>query len=211
MRQKDIFCDAVVRTDDGTEFRVHRVILSSFSDYFLVLFNQEKRKGVSGTPSIRITGISSRIMKLVLDFIYGEKCEISEENMLELIVTADYLGVIGLMRYSEQFIVAAINKDNCVRMMRFGRARGPTGIYKAAKLFILADFVEIVALKRDEIMQLTFEQFHELIIDDLLNVKNEELVWTYCLDWMNQDLTARKPHLIQLMTACRLALLNAQV
>lgn len=231
LRQKDIFCDAVIRVDDGTEFNVHRVILSSCSDYFLALFRNaaNNKNNTSSTsnrsrsarnappPAVqqpagnyRIAGINGPAMTLALEYIYDAKCRIDSTNMLELLVVGDYLGVLGLVKYCEDYIISAMDTDNCVTLMRFGRHRDYPRIYDAAKLYILSDFVNVMTLKRGVMLDLTADQFQELIEDDRLRVKQEDFVWESCLAWMDHK-PNRQQFLIPLMMSCRLALITPQV
>lgn len=227
LRQKDIFCDAVIRVDDGTEFSVHRVILSACSDYFLALFRNSndkvhkpirnnnrsrsaKNSANASTGNYKIAGINGPAMTLALDYIYDAKCHIDCSNMLELLVVGDYLGVLGLVKYCEDFIISAISTENCVILMRFGKHRTYPPIYEAAKLFILSDFVHIMTARRGVMLDLSADQFEELIRDDRLRVKQEDLVWESCLAWLGNG-PDRRQFLVPLMMSCRLALITPQV
>lgn len=243
LRQKDIFCDAIIRVDDGTEFTVHRLILGACSDYFLALFRnangtsnttnttnnniksppvkvnnrsrppknpvQSSSSGNSSISSYEIRGIRGCAMTLALEYIYDAKCGIAASNMLELLLVGDYLGVLGLVRYCEDFIMSAIDVDNCVTLMRFGRHREYQRIYDAAKLFILSDFVHILEARREAMLDLPLDQFQELLRDDRLRVKQEDLVWEACLTWMGHRPQERRQHLVALLMSCRLALTTA--
>lgn len=228
LRQKDIFCDAVIRVDDGTEFVVHRVILSACSDYFLALFRNTNNLGNSKnsilatnrsrtaknqtrapTGSFKIPGIRAPAMALVLDYIYDAKCSTDPSNMLELLVVGDYLGVLGMVRYCEDYIMSAIDTENCITLMRFGKHRAYPRIFEAAKLFILADFVNLMDVKRSSLLDLPVDQFQELIRDDKLRVKQEDYVWEACLAWMAHQ-PERRQFLVSLLMSCRLALITPQ-
>lgn len=210
LRQKDIFCDALIRVEDGTEFTVHRVILSACSDYFLALFRNIKSNSSNRMTTFKIPGIRGSAMKLALDYIYDAKCNLDTSNMLELLVVGDYLGVLGLVKYCEAFVISAINMANCVTLLRFGKHREYPHIYDAAKLYILSEFSNVMTCKRAEMLSLTADQFIELIQDDRLKVKLEDYVWDYCLDWINYG-PDRAQNLLSIMLACRLALVTSQV
>lgn len=214
LRQKDIFCDALIRVDDGTEFSVHRVILSACSDYFLALFRNNGLTAAempnNKSNCYHVRGIRAPAMALVLEYIYDTKCKIDKQNMLELLVVGDYLSVLGLVAYCEDFAIAAISLENCVSLMRFGRNREYLRIYEAAKLFILSDFMNIMAEQGSAILDLSEDQFQELIKDDRLCVKQEDFVWECCTNWLMHK-PDRTQFLISLMSACRLALVTHQV
>lgn len=214
LRQKDIFCDAVIRVDEGTEFSVHRIILCACSDYFLALFRNNGNTAAempnNKNNCYHVRGIRAPAMTLVLDYIYDTKCMIDDTNMLELLVVGDYLSVLGLVAYCEEFIMSVINVDNCVSLMRFGKYREYLRIYEAAKLFILSDFMNIIAKKGPAMMDLSGDLFQELIQDDRLRVKQEDFVWECCTNWIMHK-PDRAQYLLPLMLACRLALISQQV
>lgn len=222
LRQKDIFCDAVIRVDDGTEFSVHRVVLSTCSDYFLALFRNENNSANRSRPvkkprkaqpptedSYKIVGIRSPAMELVLDYIYDAKCGINTQNMVELLLVGDYLGVLGLVKYSEDFIISALDTENSVSMMRFGKHREYPRLFEAAKLFILSHFVELMTVQRSAMLELSMELFLELLSDDRLRVKQEDQVCEACLAWLGEK-KERKQHLVALLLSCRLSLITPQ-
>lgn len=81
---------------------------------------------------------------------------------------------------------------------------------KVVKMYILRHFNEIAA-KSQEILQISFDIFFEIINDDLLNVKAEEPVWECCLRWIDYDVDYRKQFVPKLLSGVRLGLMNLQV
>lgn len=77
-------------------------------------------------------------------------------------------------------------------------------------MYVLRNFVEI-ALKNAELMELPFEQFHEIIRDDMLNCKDEEPIWECCLSWIDSDPNNRREYVRQLLGGVRLGLLSPKV
>lgn len=153
LRQNDIFFDAVIRVDDGTEFTVHRAILSAYSEFFRALFRWKN----PNSNSYKLSGVSGPAMSLVLDFIYNSKCSIDRTNMLELLVAGDYLGVLDLVKYCEDFVISAIARSNCIMLMHFGKDHNYPRIYEVAKHFILDDFEHLMAVKYKAMLDLTFD------------------------------------------------------
>lgn len=78
------------------------------------------------------------------------------------------------------------------------------------KAYVLRHFNEI-ATKSQEILQISFEIFFEIIKDDMLNVKDEEPVWECCLRWVDYDVDYRKQFVPKLLSGCRLGLMNLHV
>lgn len=68
-----------------------------------------------------------------------------------------------------------------------------------------------IAAESDEIILLQFEEFINVIDDELLNVKDEETVWECCLRWLDHNPVERQRYVTQLLKAVRLGLLNTNV
>lgn len=83
-------------------------------------------------------------------------------------------------------------------------------LYQVAHLYLLRNFEE-VAVKSDELLQLPMEELFVVLNDDLLNVKDEYLVWECILRWIKNDAETRKISLPKLLTSIRLGCLHATV
>lgn len=90
------------------------------------------------------------------------------------------------------------------------RAFSCTKLYQNSRLYILRNFPKI-SVESNEIIQLQFEEFHKIVSDELLNVKDEETVWNCCLRWIDHDPFARHSYVTHLLKAVRLGLLNTNV
>lgn len=83
-------------------------------------------------------------------------------------------------------------------------------LYKVAHLYVLRNFEEI-AVKSSQLMELPVEELYSILNDDLLNVKDEYLVWQCILRWIEHDRETRKMQISKLLSAIRLGCLNATV
>lgn len=68
-----------------------------------------------------IPGISSSIMRKVVDYAYLRHCDITEHNVHELMVISDYVGMVGLMKLCIEFLINTLTPTNCVKRMLFAR------------------------------------------------------------------------------------------
>lgn len=74
----------------------------------------------SGTPTnIRIAGIGDHVMAKIIDYAYLRSCDLTEENVFEILVIADYLALRSLMDFCIQFLVDHLKPENCINVMRF--------------------------------------------------------------------------------------------
>lgn len=70
---------------------------------------------------VTIKYVRSEIMQCVIDFAYSYACTIDEENIIELIVTAEYFCFPQLVNRCCRFIVDNLRPTNCISMMLTSR------------------------------------------------------------------------------------------
>lgn len=72
-------CDVILLADDGVQIPAHKVILSSSSTFFHLLFTanfKEKNEKI-----ISIKEIDSDILETIIRYIYTSKLDITEKNI----------------------------------------------------------------------------------------------------------------------------------
>lgn len=65
--KQETFCDYVL-VAEGVEFKVHRVVMASCSDYFKVMLTGEMRESREGKVDLK--GVSANGLRVVVDFAY---------------------------------------------------------------------------------------------------------------------------------------------
>lgn len=66
-----------------------------------------------------VKGIGDHVMAKIIDYAYLRSCDLTEENVFEILVIADYLALISLMDYCIDYLVDHLKPENCVNIMRF--------------------------------------------------------------------------------------------
>ncbi|XP_026463308.1 kelch-like protein 10 [Ctenocephalides felis] len=206
MRQNNLLCDAVIRVDDGTCFPVHRAILCACSSYFRALFTTSLN---NERTDVTLSGLRAQVVSQIIEYSYLRRVDVGSEAVHELLVAADYLGVLGVLKLCCDLLQAGLKPDNCIGVMRFARARFCHDLELAARAYLMRHFVT-VATQSDEILGLPLKDLEAIVSDDELNVKNEEVVWECVLRWINFDPETRKQHVVTLMKAIRLGLLDTR-
>ncbi|XP_001845460.2 kelch-like protein 10 [Culex quinquefasciatus] len=205
MRLSNTLCDATIHQDEFT-FRVHRAILSSCSDYFRTLFTTSVP---SEKDTITIAGIRGAIMERIIKYAYLRECDVREEDMFEMYAAADYLGMASLQERCIQYIKKVLRPSNAVVIMLYARQRMCPQLYAYTRAYIMRHFVEI-SRRCADLMNLELDDLYELLSDETLNVKDEEMVWQCCVRWIKHDPGSRAQHVAKLMKAVRLGLLRTQ-
>ncbi|CAG0884895.1 unnamed protein product [Cyprideis torosa] len=207
LRQKTLLCDAVLRTEDGGEFPIHRAILTASSSYFKALFtsslNQEDKRDVL------IPGITAEYLDLIIDYAYSRQTRINEENVTEVLVAADQYGVEGMIKDCTAFIGERINAQNCFGILNFARSYFCETLEKMALKYIMKYF-PLVAEASDEFLAQPIEVISAILDSETLNIRNEEIAWEAALKWIKHDETNRKRYVVDLLKTIRLGLLDSQ-
>ncbi|XP_060761234.1 kelch-like protein 10 [Neoarius graeffei] len=197
-------CDVLIKVD-GAEFHAHKIILCGCSNYFTALFTSSYCPPDKHEYSI--PDISSEMMELIMEYAYTYRVHITEENVHELLITADYLMVRSLVSECCAFLKAQLCLENCIGIWCFACVHAFEKLKQQAFRFILHNFEEMVRIS-EEFLELTVEQLGEIIENDELNVKQENVVFETILQWMRHAPQSRNAHMGVLLARVRLALLT---
>lgn len=110
------FTDAVVKVEDS-EFRVHKFILATHSEYFKSVFTtthefQENRSGI-----VTLREYSASSMRNALSYMYTGKVDRDFEPM-EGFKLADYLGCSSYKQFCKSQMMLNLNKENALDALR---------------------------------------------------------------------------------------------
>lgn len=68
---------------------------------------------------INLKTIESPTMELILQYIYMRQIDISYDNVLDVMRTADYLCIDGLVQLCHEFLIECLEPENCVTLLQF--------------------------------------------------------------------------------------------
>ncbi|VVC41496.1 BTB/POZ domain,SKP1/BTB/POZ domain,BTB/Kelch-associated [Cinara cedri] len=172
-----------------------------------ILFTTTLHEGEN--TKIYLKQIESSAMESVLQYIYTRQIDLNYDNVLEVMRTADYFCIDGLVELCHWYLVECLGPDNCVKILQFSDDYyfGPLG--DAAFRYIVKEFMT-VAEQGDELMNLTQGEFKRIIEDSQLNVKREEFVWDVLLQWVDMDPENRKNDLVHLLPMVRFGLMDSK-
>ncbi|KAL1471951.1 hypothetical protein MTO96_039645 [Rhipicephalus appendiculatus] len=112
MRSAGMLCDGLLKTSDGGEFTVHRVVMASCSEYFRALFgsplNKVRRK------EVLVPGVSKATMAIIVEFAYKRVTWVGCDNVESLLEAADYLCVMGMVKDCCDFLLSIMAPENCI-------------------------------------------------------------------------------------------------
>ena len=96
-RGEEKFCDVTLWTENES-FKCHQVILSASSTFFERILS--RNQGTSNA-SVYLHGISSKLLRSLVTFMYEAEFTISQEDIPELLHAASVLEIKGLCKMGD--------------------------------------------------------------------------------------------------------------
>ena len=204
LRRQEHLCDITLVTKDDKEFKAHRNVLSAASPFFLKLLQSDMKENREGI--VRFEEISGAVMEDVLKFIYTGSVEVIQENVEDLIATANYLLIPGLKTVSERFLEEQMSESNCVSTFYFAEMYQCDELITSSTKFIHANFASVAEM--DEFLNLEAKEVERWISSDEISVAVEADVFKIVLKWIEQNKSVRKALFEQLFRHVRLTFLS---
>ncbi|NXI50591.1 KLH10 protein, partial [Chloroceryle aenea] len=192
---------------DGVEFSAHKIILCRCSNYFRALFSS--RWNTTENRVHKISGTTPEIMGLIIEYTYTGTVPVTADNVESLLITADYLNVVGIVGLCSEFLKSQLCLENCIGIWKFTATYYCPDLQAAAYIFILHHFKEITEVS-PEFTDLSVTELKELIAKDELNVRQECVVFEAVLKWVAHDPQTRRQHVPELLGKVRLALMTSE-
>ncbi|XP_048842144.1 kelch-like protein 10 isoform X3 [Brienomyrus brachyistius] len=199
-------CDVVLITD-GVQFNAHTVILCGCSSYFQALFASDWND--SGKREYQLPGISPETLRQVIEYAYTYSVVITADNVENLLAAADYLSVLGIVQRCCDFLHEQLCLNNCIGLLKIADVYCVNELHHSAFNFILKNFKE-VAISSNEFPELSLEQLSDIIEQDELNVREEDVVFEAILRWIEHEPATREAHISVLLAKIRMARMDPE-
>ncbi|XP_062234775.1 kelch-like protein 10 [Platichthys flesus] len=199
LRRAGLFCDAVLKVEE-VEFPIHRTILYGCSPYFQALF-----KHCPTTSQIfHIPLVSPHILRVIIEFAYTGSVASTEDNVQELMMTADMLNIVGIIQACSRYIGEQLCPQNCVGIWQFTDICESFELRCKAFHYIIQHFEEVVPA--EEFLQLSVKELTAVLGKDELSVRIESSVFEAILRWISHIPREREQHIAKLLSKVRLGL-----
>ena len=199
-------CIITLVVNDG-ELKAHRKVLSEASSFFEKLLNSDMKESNEGV--VRMEMFTESVMRKTLGFIYTGNVQIlNEDDARDVVVIADFLFLLTLKTLAAQALQQKLNASNSISIFRFAYKYRCEELVSKAKKFLPANFTELFAANREDVLEMSSEELIMLISCDELPVKIEKDVFDIILAWINHDRNMRKNCFTELFRHVRLVYIS---
>ncbi|GBM49011.1 Kelch-like protein 17 [Araneus ventricosus] len=197
---QQVFADRTLQANDGTTFRVHRIVLTQRSGFFRALFDFHLNQKTTLIPNI-----DREFLESILVNIYtGTIIALDNKNVCVLMIASDYLLLDDLLKACEAFAIQNMPSANCVAVLTAASQMNRLTIFGDSSRYALVHFTDISETSNGGLKELPFEILKKLLESRSLNVTSERSVWEAIISWTEANSATRLPHVPALLTCFRL-------
>ena len=101
LRETGELSDGKIILDDGSEFKIHKVLLATGSSYFNMLFSWHPHQKDFHLKEL----VSKEAMEQILSWMYSHRLTLREDNLPDVMKTALYLDCFEVVDQCKQFMM----------------------------------------------------------------------------------------------------------
>ncbi|KAH8864072.1 Kelch-like protein isoform 3 [Schistosoma japonicum] len=202
LRCQGLFCDVVLQSG-SVRVPAHRNVLAASSQYFYAMFTGPMTEARS--PCVRFHGVEGSALIQLVNFIYTNEINVTEDNVQTLLPAANLLQLTVVRDICCEFLQSQLHPSNCLGIQRFADLHNCQDLLDFTKRFTEQHFGELLK-QDDEFLRLNSNQLIELISSDRLAV-SEDQVFEAVLRWIAYDPCERQSEAQNLCSYVRFALL----
>ena len=83
-------------------------------------------------------------MNLLLEYAYLRSLEVKRKNVCQLLITADYLSILGVLDLCCDYLRENLAPENCIGVMKFAREHFCRGLEADAHRYVMRHFVQVL-------------------------------------------------------------------
>ena len=201
LRRNQSFCDVKVVVKDK-EYPAHKAVLAAASPFFFSLLISDMRESKEHLIRIELEEATASVMEDVLQYIYTGNGSVTEENVHNLMATADYLLLPGLKTVVGKYLIEILAIENCVFNYYFADKYQCEVLREKAHEMINSDFSAV--METDDFLNLDIKQVMEWVSSDDITVNAEEEVFKGIVNWVSHNRSEREVEFPALLQQVRL-------
>ena len=127
LKDDEEFTDVTLACEDGQQVEAHKVVLISFSPFFLNLLQRNKHPH----PLVFMKGLKYENLLSMVDFLYRGEANVYQENLDTFLAMADELQLKGLNKREEEEVeTTPKNVSNRQKSQGFNTTNNPNATYE---------------------------------------------------------------------------------
>ena len=137
---KEESCDIKLIVGNKT-IPAHKSLLVAASEYFRAMFGGDFVE--SYRKEIAMPGLSESGLTVVIDALYTGCLNLTDDNVLEILSTADQLEMKDILDCCEDFLVSATDTANCFQLLQLSEKYTLPRLNQEIEQFIIRNFLDV--------------------------------------------------------------------
>ena len=203
-RKAGLFNDITINVDN-MQIPANKIVLSCYSEYFKAMFEIEMQERYENT--VEIKDFDCKAIKMLIDYMYGETIFINTDNVMQVLIAADYLQMHGVKDHCIDFLQDGLTTDNCLEALTAYDFHRPTARLDHVYCFVSKNFREV--FQHENLKKLSQTQLAALLANLNKQEVNHENIFAALIDWVEEDESNRKAFFAELFPAVDLHQLSS--
>ena len=199
LRSEESFTDAILCVDN-VEFPCHRNVMAVSSPYFKAMFTIDLKE--RKTNKIYVSEVTPVTLRRVIDYAYTGRLEITVDNAQEMLAAGNMFQYPAIVDACCEFLAKHLHSSNCLGIENFAQLHSCSKLEMEAHQYTLENFSSVV--EHEEFLEIPLERLVTYLASDLIDVRNEEIVYRAAMLWIRFDLPSRQRYLYQILENIRL-------
>ena len=197
-RENDKYTDVILECQ-GNNFKCHRLVLASASEFFDTMFSSEFREKTA--TNVLLGELSAETLDHILQFIYTGNMEICHANVTDVFRASEYLSLTELEELCVQFVTKNLNwltVEDFLDIFIFAESTKKVALIQLMRGRIVKRF-EIFS-QDERFLKLPFEEL-KIIISELgtLLTRNDASILDGITKWVRHEREKRLQYLDELI------------
>ena len=178
-QQKNEFCDFTLTTNN-TSIECHKLVLSSASSYFSKLLCDSEHN----INIIDVTPLPEHILRTVVAFMYNSEYVIDDDNVIELLKFSRTWNLNILAKLCVEYMNDNVTINNACSLYNLAIENVDQHNSQILNKFIREHFTSLH--ESGQLSELSLQNFTNIIEHDVINVKNENVIFSSAVQIINQ-------------------------
>ena len=142
-------------------YQVHKIILATWSE---VLGNLFKYEGHQSVYKLKLPTNKPQVLGGILNWMYHQQLEVSEETLTAWIKTADFLLIQPLVDDLKKFLLEKLSPQSCLHLWKASVDQSAWVMKETIEHYLVKNHSEVVASQAYK--GLTMDESHSVVFND---------------------------------------------